>query len=152
MHLCKSGVFHYFAVVDGVSSWRDDNIDPVEFTASLMQEIKKLVEKLSEEEEVQMSCHDMIQGAYAILRAEHENGKKHYGSCTFCLAKVNLSNGEIEIANIGDSAIAVLRVLKFILQTKISQKGWCSPFRNAWIKPLPRLQIGHSNQIKLILN
>lgn len=74
-------------------------------------------------------CSKIIQEAYAILKEEHINGKRHYGSCTFNLAKIDLQSGEMEIANIGDSALCVFssKDLKFSLKTEIKQRFFNCP-------------------------
>ena len=123
----KNGKYHYLAVADGVGSWREDRIDPVEFPKALMEELKKIIEALKEDEE--KTCSDMIQEGYAILKAEHLNGNLHYGSCTFNLAKINLLTGETEVANIGDSALSILKSCGSSHQTRIAQKGFNWPYQ-----------------------
>lgn len=120
--------YHYISVADGVGSWREDGINPVEFTKALMEEIKKIIEALKDDEN--KTCSDMIQEGYAILKAEHLSGTKHYGSCTFNLAKIDLLNGDMEIANIGDSALCVLRGGKsFSLKTEPKQRFFNCPYQ-----------------------
>ena len=120
--------YHYFSVADGVGSWRDDGINPVEFTKSMMEEIKKIIEACKNGEE--KTCSELIQEAYAILKEEHLKGTHHYGSCTFNLAKIDLLTGDMEIANIGDSALCVLSDgTNFSLETEPKQKGFNCPYQ-----------------------
>lgn len=116
----------YLAVADGVGSWRLDSIDPVQFPRSLMTEIKKIIDSGTSDKK---SCSDMIQEAYAVLRHEHDNGKRHYGSSTFCFARIDINSGEIEIANIGDSAFAIIRNKNLFFNTKIAQQGFNFPYQ-----------------------
>ena len=121
----------YLSVADGVGSWRNDGINPVEFPKAMMEEVKKIIEACKDDEKKgEKSCSEIIQEAYAILKEEHINGTKHYGSCTFNLAKIDLFTGDMEIANIGDSAICVLsNDNTFSLQTEPKQKFFNGPYQ-----------------------
>lgn len=42
--------YHYFSVADGVGSWWEDGINPVEFPKAMMEEIKKIIEGCKDDE------------------------------------------------------------------------------------------------------
>ena len=94
----------------------------------MMEEIKKIIEACKNDDE--KTCSELIQEAYSILKEEHLKGTHHYGSCTFNLAKIDLLTGNMEIANIGDSALCVLSDgTDFSLETEPKQQGFNCPYQ-----------------------
>eukprot|EP00198_Chlamydomonas_reinhardtii_P008181 XP_001697518.1 predicted protein [Chlamydomonas reinhardtii] len=111
-------------VADGVSGWADEGIDPAEYPRTLMRYATDAYEAARGK----LSAQDIIR--YAQYRTYLK------GSSTVCLALMK-PNKQLEIANVGDSGVRILRNGKVIFGTEAQQHAFNMPF-----------QLSHPNNVE----
>lgn len=120
----------YMAVADGVGSWRQAGVDPLKFPFALMKQVRGLCQEPTASTS---SCFDLIQTGYAVLKDMHlKKVDNLLGTSTFCFARINKKTGFMEIANIGDSILAVHRgqsTYQFYFQTEPKQSSFNCPIQ-----------------------
>ncbi|KAG2440270.1 hypothetical protein HXX76_004382 [Chlamydomonas incerta] len=111
-------------VADGVSGWADEGIDPAEYPRTLMRYATDAYEAARGT----LSAQDIIR--YSQYRTYLK------GSSTVCLALMK-PNKQLEIANVGDSGVRILRNGKVIFGTEAQQHAFNMPF-----------QLSHPNNVE----
>ena len=120
------------AVADGVGGWRKQGIDPSLFANSLMQEVKVEVEAV-EAAGGYLDPVVLMEEAYArACRAVK------FGSATCCVACL-APDGTLNVANLGDSALLVIRGTSCILFTDRQQVKFNAPYQLSTHPRLPEL-------------
>jgi len=95
-------------VADGVGSWGSDGVDASRYSKELMEAAQEYLDSSSGEE---YNVKDLI---------EHAHDRAHSpGSATICVAKVD-PDGLLEVANIGDCGLRVVRGSKCVFATEAS--------------------------------
>lgn len=92
----RNGIFG-MGVADGVYMWKEVGIDSGTFSRTLMETARHMV---------QAGCEDV----YKVLQvaARHVESEGVQGSSTACLLTVNLQQGRLHAANLGDSGFFVI--------------------------------------------
>lgn len=104
-------------VFDGVGSWADQGVNPVFWSMALAD-----------------GCRDAIltgkEGPISVLKAGYRNAQHSAfeGSCTACLTIMN-TNGNLAIANLGDSSVAIYRGETVIFQTEEQEYAFNYPYQ-----------------------
>jgi len=89
----------WIGVADGVYGWRDQGIDPGEFSRALM---KSLLERLPDDPNKRMKL--MIREAFDDVLSQNIQG-----SCTVCLMRINTVSHEMKVYVLGDSRVTIVR-------------------------------------------
>lgn len=122
----------YVGVADGVGSWREYEVDPREFSHSLMQECENILREIEVEHTKNHSQgHVVVQPRHHHPDDNHQNNEKLsqmltpveimgkamdrvkadniIGSSTACIAMFDGIRHQLHFSNLGDSGIIVLR-------------------------------------------
>ncbi|OMJ15026.1 Protein phosphatase PTC7-like protein [Smittium culicis] len=97
-----------FGVADGVGGWNESGIDPSVFARTLTNYCAKVAasEWLLHETDA-VEAYRCIALAYSHMRADPHD---LYGSSTITAATINMVNGALDVAQIGDSNYAIFDV------------------------------------------
>jgi len=103
-------------VADGVSGWAEEGIDPAEYSRTLMRYCAS-------------ALHEAAGSADAreVIRYAH-NSTVMPGSSTVCLA-VMKPGGKLEVANLGDSGVRIVRNGQIIFASAAQQHMFNMPFQ-----------------------
>ncbi|GMH45571.1 hypothetical protein BSKO_13528 [Bryopsis sp. KO-2023] len=94
------------AVADGVGAWSEDGVDPAQYPEEFMTAVGQKIERLN----------GRISGTLEILRYAYERVKIP-GSATTIIATLK-PDGELEMANVGDCGLRVIRDGNCVFATK----------------------------------
>lgn len=94
-------------VADGVGSWSSDGVDPSKYPKELVEAAQTYLNTPSE------TSHNPLQ----CLQYAHEHAKAP-GSATMCISMV-LPDGLLEVANLGDCGLRVIRGSKCVFSTEV---------------------------------
>lgn len=94
-------------VADGVGSWSADGVDPSLYPKELMAAASDYF----------TSAADFPHNLLNMLEHAHEVAKSP-GSATMCVAFVQ-PDGLLEVANLGDSGVRVIRGTKCVFSTEV---------------------------------
>ena len=111
-YFASSAFYGAMGVADGVGSWGGDGVDPAFYAKELMSAASGYLASTSVDE----------------LNAQHAIGHAHSaakspGSATICVALVQ-PDGVLEIANVGDCGVRVVRGTKCIFSTEVGLTQW----------------------------
>eukprot|EP00667_Euglena_gracilis_P010701 EG_transcript_10888 len=124
-------------VSDGVGAWREDGVDPALFANQLMCNVKDLVERPGTQApppvELQANGADNFLEHPAMLmhRAFVKiviHNEIEAGSATCCLARL-CPNGLLQVANLGDSCLVVIRNGRCVHHSATGQYRFNAPFQ-----------------------
>lgn len=93
-------------VADGVGSWRADGVNPAIYSNELMSAANAF-----------LSDPDRPRNLIQLMEFAHETSKSP-GSATMCVAVVH-PEGLLEIANLGDCGVRVIRGTKCVFATEV---------------------------------
>lgn len=119
------------AIADGVGGWRKKGIDPAKFSRCLMDQVQKLLSSkslLQTDELLRKAFYGLVQ---TYLRGE---GEPPFGSSTACIASLDRSNGTIDVTNLGDSGVIVIRDQKVLFKSEVQQTRFNAPYQ-ATLRP-----------------
>ncbi|KAL8823686.1 MAG: hypothetical protein Q9191_005637 [Dirinaria sp. TL-2023a] len=95
-----------FGVADGVGGWSESGIDSAYFSHGLCEHMIRVAENTEAAEKDLLSAQKLLQKAYdAVVADESISG----GGSTACVA-VGSDSGHLQVANLGDSGFAQLRL------------------------------------------
>jgi protein phosphatase PTC7 len=128
----KKGGKILLAVADGVGSWRKKDIDPALFSRALCSYIKTVFIK-GEDQLESMNLLQVVQKSFSQMvkdvLSSNTQSKKPFGSSTACAAIIDAPNSSLDILNIGDSGLRVMRDGKFIYKTEPQQFRFNAPYQ-----------------------
>lgn len=117
------------AVADGVSCWQDDGIDPKAFSKGIIREVAKVAADKN------IKTSDILFPAFQQLVKNNQSGEESTPeSSTVCLGIIK-NNWQLEVCNLGDSALWVIRDGKTVLCTK-PQETSCNCPEQMTIDPI----------------
>lgn len=121
------------AVADGVGGWRKKGIDPARFSRCLMAQATKAVE-LCDEEPLQPK--EILRRAFYGLIDKYlrREGDPPFGSSTACIVSLGRGTGELEVANLGDSGVMVIREGGVLFRSESQQTRFNAPYQ-ATLRP-----------------
>lgn len=112
-------------VADGVGGWRKKGVDPSEFSNALMAHAKSYAD-----------THEKELDPQKIMDAAHqkiiEEKKVKAGSSTACIAtlkKTKDGSHELDVANLGDSGLLVVRDRKYVFRARERQHRFNAPYQ-----------------------
>lgn len=108
------------AVADGVGGWGDHGGDSSQVSNAFMAAMKKF----HEASDKWYGLPSLIKASFEYLITLRSSSK---GTTTICSAAFDHENGELEISNIGDSQLVVIRDGKVILEVEAGVWGFNSP-------------------------
>ncbi|AAZ10250.1 protein phosphatase 2C, putative [Trypanosoma equiperdum] len=126
-----SNTYKVIGVADGVGGWRDEGVDASHFANSLMENAKHF----SETHRKELNPEVILQSAFD--KVLHDKVVKA-GSSTACVVALQKdSSGEhyLDVANVGDSGVLVVRNRQ--VQHRVHEKvhGFNAPFQLAVLPP-----------------
>lgn len=103
--------FTFLGVADGVGSWREYDIDPREFSRSLMEECQSiLLEAADGYSSGLLQQMQVIPPALLMAQAyDRVKARNIIGSCTACIALFDSVRHQFHFSNLGDSGLILLR-------------------------------------------
>lgn len=120
---------HYIlSVADGVGGWRHRGIDPSAFSRNLMNQVVGSSESLESRPIPDMSSERLIRSAFKRLIASYISGEEEpFGASTIAVAVLDKYSGWLDVANLGDSQVLVMRNGKVVLKTAQQQRSFNAP-------------------------
>lgn len=127
-------------VADGVGGWRSRGVDPSEFSNALMQHAKAFTDSQFDKQEDKnngpaLDPQRIIAVAHKRVIDEH---KVKAGSSTACVATlIKNPDGthELDVANVGDSGMLLVRNQKQIFRAKEGIHAFNTPYQLAVLPP-----------------
>jgi protein phosphatase PTC7 len=120
------------SVADGVGSWRKKGVNPALFSRALCSYLSAFFTKNEDQAEdknllqiVQRSFNQLI----TDVRSSQNHKVKPFGSSTICAAIIDSQSSSMDVLNIGDSGLRVVRNGKFIYKTETQQYRFNAPFQ-----------------------
>jgi protein phosphatase PTC7 len=109
VHANKESNCHVLAVADGVFEWSLKGIDAGEYSRSLLEACLSTAEASG----ASLSLHDR-NNSEKLLQKAWDNVQKDnvLGSCTVCFTTIDLKQGILDCANLGDSALLIVGTKK----------------------------------------
>ncbi|GAX77229.1 hypothetical protein CEUSTIGMA_g4675.t1 [Chlamydomonas eustigma] len=116
-------------IADGVGGWAEDNVDPALYSRTFVQ---KCVEAINWDLGSEITSSKLVSSmAYA------QDQVKVPGSCTACLFSISSSRNTLEVANLGDSGLRVIREGAVVFATRQQEHQFNMPFQLASFEVLP---------------
>jgi protein phosphatase PTC7 len=106
------------AVFDGVGGWYRHNVDPRRYPEDLSQCIEMEIE----------SRGGFVDNLESVIRSGWEKTKEPKGSCTCCAFALG-KNNRLQIYNIGDSGLILIRDDKILTETKVQESMFNMPYQ-----------------------
>lgn len=122
-----SNNYRTVGVADGVGGWREEGVDPALFSNSLMENAKLF----SETHRSERDPEKILDAAFQKLK---HDGKVKAGSSTACVATLSKeADGKqvLNVANLGDSGLMVVRNKEMVFRIHERVHGLNSPFQLA---------------------
>eukprot|EP00892_Ulva_mutabilis_P007620 jgi/Ulvmu1/522/UM001_0530.1 len=104
-------------VADGVGGWSKNGVDPGEYSRELM---RQTAQALRRDRRRSMSCIDALTAAHDVVNVP--------GTCTAIVARM-LDESHLEVANLGDSGLRIIRDGEIVFATESLQHGFNMPFQ-----------------------
>lgn len=120
-------------VADGVGGWRRSGVDPSEFSNALMQHAKTYTDEHGAEK--YLDPQKIMQVAHEMVLKEK---KVKAGSSTACIATLRKApdgSHELDIANLGDSGLIVVRDHETVFRAEERTHGFNTPYQLGVIPP-----------------
>lgn len=127
--------YKVIGVADGVGGWRAEGIDPALFSNSLMENAKLFAETHRDERDPEK----IMNAAYTKTV---KDGLIKAGSCTACIAalkKAEDGTSLLDVANLGDSGMMVIRNRDLHFRVHEKVHGFNAPFQ---LSILPKHLVG----------
>ena len=136
-----------FGVADGVGGWSAHGIDASAFSCGLMSAAWEASQYSSDSQ-------DILTTAYKRLVS---SGIVQAGSSTACIATFNKYNANINVSNLGDSGLVIIRADQdgdgtIIFETEDQQSAFNAPFQLAIIPPHLKNTLGNDPKDALVSN
>lgn len=125
-----ANTYKTIGVADGVGGWRDEGVDPSQFSNSLMEMAKLYTEthrQVFDPEKIMASAFDKIVAEKRVKA----------GSSTCCIASLVQEGNKhfLDVANLGDSGLLVVRNREILHRVHEKVHGFNSPFQLAVLPP-----------------
>lgn len=117
-----------FGVADGVGGWAELNIDPSEYPRCLMIVCQQAVESRTTTSST-ITALEVMEAGFAATDAP--------GSCTATIVVVNPTTYTLNIANIGDCGVRIIRDGALVFETKVQEHAFNQPYQLASAKHNP---------------
>lgn len=119
------------AIADGVGGWRKRGIDPAQFSRCLMDQVREVVansrNKLTN---AIIGADEILKKAFYGLVQVYMTGKgKPFGSSTACIVSLQKRDGTLDVANLGDSGMILIRDGNVLFKTEVQQTRFNAPFQ-----------------------
>ncbi|ODV62109.1 type 2C protein phosphatase PTC7 [Ascoidea rubescens DSM 1968] len=118
-------------VADGVGGWAEMGYDSSAISRELCNSIKYIFENSDNDQLIDLNPKFLLNLAFNYIKSDK---KVHCGGTTACLGILS-SNGELKVANLGDSWMGVFRDFKCIHQTKFQTHRFNTPYQLSIIPP-----------------
>lgn len=116
------------AVADGVGGWRKSGVDPSLFSNALVKCLADVSENVTESDPL-----TLMKGAFWRLVDKFVKKEwRPFGSATFCVAVIHNENAKgikVDVANLGDSGLMVIRDQDIIFRTDVQQAAFNTPYQ-----------------------
>lgn len=111
----------FFAVADGVGGWKKHGVDPAVFASKLMINCLEHTMKQASPSPV-----DTLRGGFDALKAETP---AVFGGSTACVAHIDTTAGQLNLANLGDSGWRVIRDGKVLFSSEDQRHTVFTPYQ-----------------------
>lgn len=118
-------------VADGVGGWRKSGVDPSAFSNALMAHAKAY----TDQHEKELDPQKIMDAAHKKVLKEK---KVKAGSSTACIATLKQNKDgshELDVANLGDSGLLVVRDRKYVFRAREQQHSFNAPYQLAVVPP-----------------
>jgi len=119
-----------FGIADGVGGWAELNVDPSEYPRCLMMACEQAVASHSG------SGSSSAITALEVMEAAFETTDAP-GSCTATIVVVNPTTYTLNVANIGDCGVRIIRDGALVFETKVQEHAFNQPYQLASPKHNP---------------
>jgi protein phosphatase PTC7 len=121
------------AVADGVGGWRKRGIDPARFSRCLMEHVARLV---GAERDAALPAREILSRAFygLVERYLTRTGEPPFGSSTACVVALGRGDGQLDVANLGDSGLLLIRDGAVSFRTEAQQTRFNAPYQ-ATLRP-----------------
>jgi protein phosphatase PTC7 len=123
-----------FGVADGVGGWAELNIDPSEYPRCLMMACEQAVASNSGSGSSGSTSSSIT--ALEVMEAAFERTDAP-GSCTATIVVVNPTTYTLNVANIGDCGVRIIRDGALVFETKVQEHAFNQPYQLASPKQNP---------------
>ncbi|KAG8347965.1 putative Protein phosphatase 2C Stage II sporulation protein E (SpoIIE) [Trypanosoma vivax] len=132
-----SNTYKVVGVADGVGGWRDEGVDPALFANGLMENAKLY----SETHRSELDPEVILQSAYDKVLADKKVKAGSSTACVVALKKGETDEHYLDVANVGDSGVLVVRNRQAIHRVHEKVHGFNAPYQLA---VLPSHLRGHA--------
>ncbi len=124
------------AIADGVGGWRKRGIDPSKFSRCLMDQVKELVNDGSKRlKDVLIESDQVLQRAFhELVQVYRKKQGEPFGSSTAVIVSLKKQEGLLDVSNLGDSGVMVVRDGSIIFKSVIQQTRFNAPYQ-ATLRP-----------------
>ncbi|KAF8292024.1 putative protein phosphatase 2C [Trypanosoma cruzi] len=122
-----SNTYKVIGVADGVGGWRDEGVDPALFSNSLMENAKLFAETHRKE----LNPEIILQSAFDKVLNDKRVKAGSATACVAALRKEDTGKHVIDVANVGDSGLLVVRNRKVLHRVHEKVHGFNAPFQLA---------------------
>ncbi|CUG91958.1 protein phosphatase, putative [Bodo saltans] len=121
-----SNTYRTLGVADGVGGWKDEGVDPAQFSNKLMENAKAYSETHRKDYDPERIMHN------AFEKLKHDKAVRA-GSSTCCIASLVEDSGKwwLDFANLGDSGALVIRNRDILHRVHEKIHGFSQPFQLA---------------------
>jgi len=119
------------AIADGVGGWRKRGVDPAKFSRCLMDQTHLIVSKATENlGEVLLASDAILRSAfYALVQVYLTKRGEPFGSSTACILSLQKRTGQLDVANLGDSGMMLVREGRVVFRTESQQTRFNAPYQ-----------------------
>jgi len=125
-----ANTYRTIGIADGVGGWKDEGVDPAEFSNALMENAKHFTETHRDE----LNPETIMQAAFDKVVVDR---KVRAGSSTCCIATLKPEGNKwwLDVANLGDSGLLVVRNREILHRVHEKIHAFNSPFQLAVLPP-----------------
>lgn len=119
------------AIADGVGGWRKRGVDPAQFSRGLMLQVRLVVTRAGQKaEQALLHSDEILRKAFHGLVQSYLKGEcKPFGSSTACIVSLQRREGLLDVANLGDSGMLVIRDGSVLFRTAVQQSRFNAPYQ-----------------------
>lgn len=119
------------AIADGVGGWRRRGVDPAQFSRGLMLQVRLVVSRVGQKVEDTLLHSDEIlkKAFYGLVQSYLKGESKPFGSSTACIVSLQRRSGDLDVANLGDSGMLVIRDGSVLFRTAVQQTRFNAPYQ-----------------------
>lgn len=132
--IAANGDIKFLAVVDGVGSWKYDNVTVRHFVTEFMEVLKGKFHALSHST---LRSHDndenfhyeLINESLLFLERAPQKAELNRGSCTIASVSINMRTLHMSSFLLGDAGFLIIRNSRVIFRSQDMLKSWNSPYQ-----------------------